>query len=270
MFMRSSAKPFQAAPAVAAGVLAELGLSDRHLAVACASHNGSELPVALVREVLTAAELDEGALIIGSDGQGGPIEHQCSGNHALVLAWCVVMGWPTHTYLRRDHPAQITMQSVVAAAAGTEPHLERDNCGMPTHRFRMCEIATAYARLGVGWRGVDGLTEVAAAMRSHPFVVREAGQGDSELMAADPALVAKHGAEGAIGIGSSSGIGAIARVVDGAPRAWGAAGVAVAKRWIAPRVASPALEVIEHQPVLDGLERPIGELRAVWSDGAAG
>lgn len=264
MFMRSSAKPFQAAPAVAAGVLDTLGLTDRHLAIACASHNGTSAPVGLVREILTAAGLTDTDLIIGSDGQGAPINHQCSGNHALALAWCVAMGWPTQTYLQRDHPAQLAMQAAVAAAAGTEPHLESDNCGMTTHRFPMRAIATAYARLGIGWAGVPGLDQVAAAMRAHPFVVREQGQADSELMAADPALVAKHGAEGAIGIGSSDGLGAVARVVDGAARAWGTAGVAVAKRWVAPGVSSPTITALEHLPMLDGLGRPIGEMRAAW------
>jgi L-asparaginase len=266
MFMRSAAKPFQAAPAASAGVIDTLGLDDRHLAVACASHDGTAAPVRLVREILDAAGLDEFAVRAGDDGQGGLIKHQCSGNHALALAYCVVMGWPTDSYLDRDHPVQQAMQAAVALAVDADPHLEADNCGMTAHRVPLRNIATAYARLGVGWAGLPGLDAVAAAMRANPYVIRQAGQADAELMAADPSLVAKHGAEGAIGIGSSAGLGVVVRVVDGAPRAWGAAGVAAARRWLVPDLVGSTLDRLDPAVVLDGAHRPIGELRAVWSD----
>jgi len=265
-FMRSAAKPFQAAPAAAADVVGRLGLDDRHLAIGCASHDGSPAPVRLVRDLLDAAGLDEFAVRAGDDGQGGLIKHQCSGNHALVLAWCVVMGWPTDTYLDRGHPAQVAMQAAVAAAAGVEPHLEADNCGMTAHRMPLRAMATAYARLGVGWPGLPGLDAVAAAMRAHPHVIREAGQVDSELMAADPSLVAKVGAEAAVGVGSTDGVGVALRIVDGGYRAWGPAGVAVARRWLRPDLSGAPIDAVATPPNLDGAHRPIGELRAVWSD----
>lgn len=263
-FMRSAAKPFQAAPAAAADVIGKLGLSDRHLAIGCASHDGSPAPVGLVRDLLDAAGLDEFAVRAGDDGQGGLIKHQCSGNHALVLAWCVVMGWPTDSYLDRAHPAQVAMQAAVATAAGVDPHLEPDNCGMTAHRLPLRSIATAYARLGVGWSGLPGLDVVAAAMRANPFVVREAGQPDSELMAAAPELVAKVGAEAAVGVGSSDGLGVALRVVDGGYRAWGPPAVVAARRWLAADLSGDALSQVEHPLVLDGAHRAVGELRAVW------
>lgn len=264
-FMRSAAKPFQAAPAAAAGVIERLGLTDRHLAIGCASHDGSPAPVRLVRDLLDAAGLDEFAVRAGDDGQGGLIKHQCSGNHALALAYCVVMGWPTDTYLDRDHPVQVVMQEAVATAAGTEPHVEADNCGMVAHRLPLRAIATAYARLGVGWDGLVGLDVVAAAMRANPFVVREAGQPDSELMAASPGLVAKVGAEAAVGIGATNGVGVALRVVDGGYRAWGPAAVAAARRWLDADLAGDAVGAVEHPKVLDGAHRPVGELRAIWT-----
>lgn len=265
-FMRSAAKPFQAAPAAAAGVVGRLGLDDRHLAIACASHDGSPEPVRLAREILDAAGLDEFAVRAGDDGQGGLIKHQCSGNHALALAWCVLEGWPTGSYLDRDHPAQRAMQTAVASAAGMEPHLEADNCGMTAHRLPLRAIATAYARLGVGWAGLAGLDAVADAMRANPFIVRQAGQIDSELMAAAPHLVAKVGAEAALGVGSAKGVGAAVRIVDGGYRAWGPAGVAVVRRWLDADLCGASIERIERPPVLDGAHRPVGEVRAVWSD----
>ena len=265
-FLRSSAKPFQAAPAAAAGVIERLGLDDRHLAVACASHDGSAAPTALVREILAAAGLDDSAVMTGDDGQGGLVEHQCSGNHALVLAFCVVEGWPTATYLELDHPAQRAMQSAVAAAVGGDPEVMVDNCGMPTHRVTLREMATGFARLGVGWSGLAGLDRVAAAMRSHPAVVRGLGEIDTDLMVADRRLVAKVGAEAALGIGSSDGVGIGLRIVDGGTRAWGPAGVACAVRWIGLDPASSVAGLLGEPPALDARGEPVGRYRAVWRD----
>ena len=264
LFLRSAAKPFQAAPAAAAGVIERLGLADRHLAIGCASHDGSPAAVRLVREILAAAGLGDFDVHTGDDGQGGLVKHQCSGNHALALAMCVVQGWPVDGYLDRTHPVQEAMQEAVADAVGVEPELEPDNCGMITHRVPLRAMATAYARLGIGWSGLAGLDLVAAAMRANPYVVRQAGQGDAELMASSAALVAKFGAECAVGIGSDSGVGAAMKVVDGGLRAWGTAAVAVTKRWIDPTVRGPAIDAIETVTLLDGAGRPIGRLHATW------
>ena len=265
LFLRSAAKPFQAAPAAAAGVIERLGLADRHLAIGCASHDGSPAAVRLVREILAAAGLGDFDVHTGDDGQGGLVKHQCSGNHALALAMCVVQGWPVDGYLDRTHPVQEAMQEAVADAVGVEPELEPDNCGMIAHRVPLRAMATAYARLGIGWSGLAGLDVVAAAMRANPYVVRQAGQIDAELMVAAPALVAKVGAEAALGVGSSNGVGVALRIVDGGTRAWGPAGVAATKRWLDPGVASSAVSELEQPHLLDGAGRPIGRLHATWT-----
>src|SRR6476619_968228 len=95
VFLRSAAKPFQAAPAVAAGVLERFGLDDRHLALACASHLATPEHVARAEEILAAAGLSEADLRCGAGDDGRAVAHMCSGNHALGLALCVQEGWPT-------------------------------------------------------------------------------------------------------------------------------------------------------------------------------
>lgn len=264
-FLRSAAKPFQAAPAVTAGTIERFGLGEQHLAIGCASHDGSAAPVALVRELLAAAGLDESVLRTGDDGQGGPVHHQCSGNHALVLAWCVAEGWPTDSYLDAEHPAQVAMLDAIAAALGEAPELGPDGCGMTAYRVTLRAYATAYARLGVGWGGLPGLARCAAAMRAHPYVVGDAGEIDAELIAADPALVAKVGVEGGMGVGSSNGVGVAVRVVDGALRARRPAAVAAVRRWLAPHLGGREIDRLAEPPVLDGQGRAVGVVRAVWT-----
>lgn len=274
VFLRSAAKPFQAAAAASAGVIEELGLTDEHLAVACASHDGSAYPTSLVRDVLRAAGLDEFAVHTGDDGQGGLVKHQCSGNHALALAFCVVAGWPTDDYLDPEHPVQRAMNDAVAAACGVEPLLARDNCGMTTHRVPLSAMANAFAVLGAaGLRTpgpgessvVLGLDRVAAAMRAHPYAVRQRGQIDSELIAnTDGRLLAKVAAEAGVGVGHRDGIGIAVRVVDGAPRAWGAATIAAVRRWTDEQVDAGPLGELGAPTLFDGASRPIGTMRAAW------
>lgn len=176
VFVRSAAKPFQAAGAVAAGVLDHLGLTDRHLAVACASHNASPVHVALVDEILAAAGLGHDALHCGSDGQGpigspGDFEHQCSGNHALGLAWCVVTGWPTDSYLDASHPLQENYGRIIAAVTGVTPEVARDGCGMTAYRVPLSAYATVPTtgcRCAFGGRAGPGGDRDAGEPRSRP------------------------------------------------------------------------------------------------------
>lgn len=268
LYMRSAAKPFQAAPAVAAGVLEELGLDDRHLAVACSSHDGSAEPVAVVREILAAARLDEFAVHTGDDGQGSLVKHQCSGNHALALAFCVVAGWSTDGYLEPDHPVQRTMNAAVDAACGVEAGHAADNCGMTTHRVPLAAMARAFARLGTGSGEIPGLDRVAGAMRAHPGLAGRAGAIDRSLLELGGDLVAKIAAEAGVGIGSGSGLGVAVRIEDGSPRAWGPATIAALRRWIGdpdhPVWRDPELGRVGEPVLLDGAARPIGSMVAVW------
>lgn len=146
-FVRSAAKPAQAVGPVLDGTLERFGLDERHLAVACGSHNGSEVHTSLVVEILDAASVPHDALTPGDDGQGGPLQHQCSGNHALVLAWCAANGWPVDGYLQSDHPAQATMDRWVTWWLGVEPERAPDGCGMVAYRVALADSARAFGRL---------------------------------------------------------------------------------------------------------------------------
>ena len=280
-FLRSAAKPAQAVGAVRAGTLERFGLDDRHLALACGSHNGSDLHVALAAEILEAAAVPLDALTPGDDGQGGPLQHQCSGNHALALAWCVANGWPLDTYLDPGHPLQEAINRWVTWWLGFRPEAAPDGCGMVAYRATLADSARAFAHLA---RAAAGDTEVGAdvahgpdavrhvghaggrealgrcgaAMAAHPELVRWPGQLDTELMltARGDGLVAKTGAEGFWACGTSDGWGLALKVLDGANRAWPPAGVWAVRQFLADELdaalITPALDAIAQPPVLDG------------------
>jgi L-asparaginase II len=279
VFMRSVAKPLQALPAVRAGVLERFRLGERHLALACASHGGGAAHLEAVREILgacgrTESDLECGpgeprdpraALELSASGeQPTRVQHNCSGKHAFGLAMCVAQGWPTRGYVEPGHVLQVTMRESIAEALDLpEEELAdaSDGCGMRTYRVPLARIASAYGRLAGGELGPAGGRAV-SAMRGHSRLVAFAGGVDAELMAAEPGLVAKIGAEGLIAIGLPDGRGLALKVLDGAVRALDPAAVAAARGPLGLRAAGAALDELAAPPVLNSRGEVVGHARA--------
>jgi L-asparaginase II len=242
VYLRSCAKPYQAMAVRALGVEAELGLGQEALAGACGSHNGEPGHVASARKVLEAAGLDETALrcppSLPSDRAArervdGPaaIYHNCSGKHAYMLAGSVVRGWAPERYTEPDHPLQAVVGDTLSDFAGVPiEHVGVDGCGVPVHAMPLQGLATAYARLGArAATGEDGPAALVEAVRRHPFLLCGTGQLDTLLVEATGGrILAKVGAEAGYGaVDLDSGTGVALKVIDGAPRARGAALLAV-------------------------------------------
>jgi L-asparaginase len=216
VFARSALKPLQVLPAVRAGVPERFGLDDRHVAIACGSHGGSDAHVAVVAEILAAAGLGEEALCCGASAprdpavraDPAPIRHNCSGKHALGLALCVAERWPLEGYCRAGHPLQNAMRAAVAEAVGIEhPEAGVDGCGMCAFRVPLDALGAAFAALD---------ERVARAMLAHPELVAYEGAVDTELLRRG--TLAKVGAEGVL-----AWAGGALKVRDGAMRAADAA-----------------------------------------------
>jgi L-asparaginase II len=260
VFARSAVKPLQALGSVRAGVLERFGLGARHLAVACASHGGSDAHVRVVAEMLTACGLVEEALGCGPDlpldpraaasARASRIRHNCSGKHALGLARCLAEDWPLDGYFRGGHRLQRAMRDTVIEACGVSaPSVEAtDGCGMRTFAVPLAALARAFAGLASGGLGPAG-ERCAAAMRAHPELVAYDGAIDTELMRAEQGLVAKIGAELAL------------KVRDGSVRAVAPAGVALVRSELGLAAAVP--EQLAVAPILNSRHLRVGELRAV-------
>ncbi len=257
VFLRSSAKPFQAAPSVAAGVIDRLGLDDRHLAVACASHTGVDETAERAGEILAAAGLDPSALRNGNDGTNTGLRHNCSGNHALALARCVCEGWSIDDYLDPGHPVQEAMRRAVAEAAGATAAEAGDGCGMRAYFLPLQRFAAMFGRLAAAAPDT-ALGRCAGAMRRHPQLVRAPGWIDTELMRARPGLVAKIGAEGVIGVGLDDGRGVALKVLDGSFDALAPAAVAAARLAFGDGLESEALDDLARAAVVDNRGAIVG------------
>jgi L-asparaginase II len=270
VFLRSAAKPFQAAAIVQSGALDRLGLGDETLAIIAASHSGEAIHVSLVAGLLSRLGLDESALRCGIHppfheptaaslgGRFSTLHHNCSGKHAGMLAAALALGVPAASYLDADGAVQRLMRRTVAAACGLPPQgvvVAIDGCGVATFAVPLANAARAFALLARPVEAPPELREpldrVSRAMRAHPRLVGGTARFDTRLMEASRGhLIAKGGAEGVEGIADCErGRGLCVKVCDGAARAVGPATLEALRD--AGSIAEEALHV------LDDLRRPV-------------
>jgi L-asparaginase II len=245
-FLRSSAKPFQALPFVEHGGVEYFGFTPRELSIACASHEGSDLHVQVVKGIQEKIGVDESHLQCGVH-QPGDVEafkalilnsqqptqnrNNCSGKHTAMLAHAKMRGLPLENYLDINHPIQQDILVTFAEMCEIpveEVELGTDGCSAPNFALPLYHAALAMARLCDPRALPDvrnsACRKITAAMTTHPEMVSGYGEFDEQLMrAGEGKIVCKRGAEGyqIIGIlpgvlGSDSpGIGIALKVSDG-------------------------------------------------------
>ena len=269
VFIRSCAKPLQAAVSLSA--IGDEALSDREVAVMCASHSGEPVHLGAVRSLLERAGLGPEALrtppsypLDADEMARAQHRHSlfsdCSGKHAGMLLACVRSGWQTTTYPRRSHPLQRRVLRAVQRWTGAdEVRIGVDGCGVPVHGVPLAAIATSYARLGEPGRVDDLAPQVArviGSMLAEPYLIGGRHRVDTTLMQAVPGLVAKGGAEALLCVSlPAMGYGVALKVADAGFRAGGPAMVEVLTQLDALDASERrALASVARPPVRGGSE----------------
>jgi L-asparaginase II len=249
-FMRSSSKPLQAIPLARA----RDDLDARDLAIASASHLADEAQLEAVRALLAKAPAVVGELECGPEGDPpSPLNHNCSGKHAGMLALCRAHDWPSEGYRLASHSVQRAMLAVHAEAAevpADELPTAVDGCGVVTFAMPLERMAHAFARL----ERLDGGARVAEGMRAYPELIRGPVATDSRLMRTLPGWIAKGGAEGLL-CAAGHGLGVALKSEDGNGRALGPAAAAF--------FAELGLELAELAvvPLTNSRKERVGEIR---------
>lgn len=283
VFVRSTAKPFIAAAAIAAGVRERFGLSMEEIAVMSASHSGQTFHVEAVTSLLAKIGLDADALQCGAHlpynaeaanvvlKSGEPptaLQNNCSGKHAGILALTRMLSADPGSYLELAHPAQQAI--LVFCARLFEADMQSwplgiDGCGIPVFAVSLRQIALAFARFAT-LRGIDestaqALLVVRDAMLSYPEYVAGTGELDTLLMQrTGGAIVCKAGAEGVHGVAVlGKGVGYAGKVRDGASRARGPSTVAGLER--IGGVPTAALGDLANPLVYNRAGRAVGAIR---------
>lgn len=264
-FIRSALKPFQALAVAKTGTLERYKLNDRDLAIICSSHQGKIEQVRQVFNILWRCDIDPSALQCPTPaGKESPLEYNCSGKHAGMLAVCQQRQWPLSSYLQYNHPVQKLILSQVAELMrmpGEELILAHDDCGAPTYLLQLGQMASLYAQLASG--NNLAMERIVRAMTHHPEMVAGEGAFDTELMRLSQGeLVSKAGAEGVQCIGRvGEDLGLAIKVMDGGKRAKYAVAIQILKQmgWISPAIAETLADTFMKLSEFKRLE-VIGEL----------
>ncbi|HAC62979.1 MAG TPA: asparaginase [Cyanothece sp. UBA12306] len=242
-FVRSALKPFQALAIASTGTLERYELNDKDLAIICSSHQGMVEQARQVFNVLWRADIEPSALQCPiPKGSNSPLQHNCSGKHAGMLAVCQQRNWPLNTYLRRSSPVQQLILSKIAellAMPGDELISAHDDCGAPTYSMKMGQIAHLYALLASG--NTLDLERIVRSMTYYPTMVAGVGAFDTELMRlTEGELVSKSGGGGIQCVGRiGQGMGLAIKVLDGSKQAKYATAIYLLRQmgWISPSVS---------------------------------
>lgn len=267
-FYRSAIKPFQATVAIEAGAT----LNREQTALACASHGGQPVHVAIVADLLEANGLDVSLLQCPPArppptsapelGDPEPVFYNCSGKHAAALVACAAQGWPLDTYMDSDHPYQLRVGELVAEASEDEVEpVGVDGCGFPTLRGTVRGLARAFARLSHD----DRYDQVREAMSAMPALTSDWNRPEAAIASWLPGL-AKGGAVACAGVAVTGRFGLAGKCWDGStPPLYVGLIAALERLGVLEPVMIEALMEHARPPVLGG-DEPVGFLEPALSD----
>ena len=232
---RSSLKPLQALGCLTAGA----PLEGERLALATASHSGTDRHVSVVRDILDAARLGEDALgcpaawpadhatrdeLIRDHSEPARIRMNCSGKHAAMLLACTVNGWDPSGYLAPEHPVQAHIRDVIERLIGQRAAATAvDGCGAPVYTTSLSGLAKAIHRVGTAsptspfalHRSAGALVR---AVRGNPWAIDGPGRTDT-IVIERLGVFAKTGAEGVMVMVAPNGTTVALKILDGSGRA---------------------------------------------------
>ncbi len=248
IFPRSSCKMIQALPLVDSGAADRAGLTDRHLALSCASHQGAGLHVGMTSRWLADLGLAEADLRCGShepydrderdrliraDEQPCQLHNNCSGKHCGFLTATQDMKAGPE-YVEIDHPLQQAIRQATEEVTGEAvAGYGIDGCSAPNFALSVGGLARARqafaAARDTGSARQRAMHRLTRAMAQHPELVAGEGRACTELMRAmDHKVTIKTGAEAVfVAIVPEHQIGVALKITDGATRASEAAITAI-------------------------------------------
>lgn len=280
VFPRSACKMVQALPLIESGAADTAGLSDRHLALACASHSGARMHVEAVDGWLGGLDLTEADLRCGchmprdgdehrrltcNDEAPCQLHNNCSGKHAGFLTLNRhLRGGPD--YVDPGHMVQHAVKAAFEEVTGeVSPGFGIDGCSAPNWACSLEGLGramAAFASPGSNRRG-QAMERLVTAMRRHPELVAGEGRCCTALIrAARGRAVAKTGAEGVfLAILPDQGLGVAVKIVDGATRASEAAITAILLHLGVLDSADPVVDRYLRAPIRNWRGIATGEIR---------
>ena len=284
-YWRSAAKPVQVLPVITSGAAEKYNLTDKEIAVMCASHSGEEEHVEVVQGILDKIGLDQSALLCGthppvnkeaakkiwkSGEEPTPLHNNCSGKHAGLLTLCQFYDWSLENYYQLEHPLQSLILDKISEITDyprEKIYTGEDGCGVVVFGMPMKNMAYAFARLAnpqslpAEYR--EAAERITRSMEKYPKLVGGSERFNTKLLeVTDGTMVAKSGAQGIFCVGiHQKNIGIAVKVADGSSRGVKPATVETLKQLgLLSDDILDELKESHHSPVKNHREHEVGKV----------
>ena len=219
-FPRSALKYFQHIPFLLSGGFDALGFGPKELAIMCASHNGEDMHLSVVDDVLKTVNLKQDYLqcgaqqptrksdyirLIQNNQEPTCMHNNCSGKHAGFLAHCVQNHHSLSDYLSPQHPLHKSIKAVTAQfyeMKEDELSVGVDGCSAPIFGMPLYNQALAYKNLvaPMPWKDAaldNACKRIVHAVTQYPELIAGTKRYCSDLMRVTQGrIVGKTGADG--------------------------------------------------------------------------
>ncbi|MHB8135540.1 MAG: asparaginase [Anaerolineaceae bacterium] len=248
-YMRSSSKPLQAIPLLELGGAKQFNLTQQEIAITCASHDGTDMHVEIVRKFQEKTGLQENDLLCGTHPaidkataeamllrgeKPGPNRHNCSGKHTGFLAQALLRNLSKEDYINPLHPVQQTIIQTFTEMCEVAPEdliIGIDGCSVPVFALPLENAALGIARLcdpsDLSANRAEACKMITSSMTAYPELIADFNEFDTRLMqVTDGKIITKRGAEGYQIIGllpgsiapDSPALGISIKISDGDPK----------------------------------------------------
>ena len=208
-YMRSCAKPLQAALMIDYELDKKFNLTEEEIAICAASHAGEKIHVNIVKGILDKFGVSPSKLKCGNHEpisktaqnelllngeEPSAIHNNCSGKHAMMLGLCKLNDWDMDNYDNINHPLQqeIIKKIYELCEIKTEYPITKDGCGVPIRSMPLVNMAKGYLNLFCNPK----YTRLKNAFLNHSYVIGGEDRTDTMIIEKSDNLVAKVGAGG--------------------------------------------------------------------------
>ncbi len=208
-YMRSCAKPLQAALMIDYELDKKYNLTDEEIAICSASHAGEKVHVDIVKRILEKFEISPEKLKCGihepvsrtaqddlllQGEKSTSLHNNCSGKHAMMLGLCKLNDWDMDNYDNIHHPLQKEIKRKIyeLCEVKTDYPVTKDGCGVPIYSMPLENMVKGYLNLFCDPK----YERIKNAFLNNPYVIGGENRTDTKIIENSKNLIAKVGASG--------------------------------------------------------------------------
>lgn len=194
-YLRSCAKPLQAALIVDFGIDKEFNMTSEEIALCCASHAGEVCHANVAKGFLEKIGLRESYMKCGlhkplskterdkliiEGVEENIFQNNCSGKHVMMLAICKKIGWGLDDYDSPEHPLQIAIKKKIyeLCEVNTDYPVTKDGCGVPIYAMPLENMVKGYLNLFLD----EKYSKITEAFVNHPYLIGGEDRFDTAIM----------------------------------------------------------------------------------------